>query len=136
ADRGHFQHHGAGDGGDGAGGAGDGEGGRGGGDRRHSRHAQDGGDGGGEVPQAAGRGAGGGQCRVSVAGHRQGRSGARAGAGQAGLDQTPQKIQGGSLCSPEGRGGAAHPVLQRVPAAVLLSDDGRGGGGDGARGGG
>ena len=42
----------------------------------------------------------------------------------------------------EGRGGAAHAVLQRVPAAVLLPDDGRdggvhaaGGGGDGDAGG-
>src|SRR5207249_12326705 len=32
------------------------------------------------------------------------------------------------LCINEGRGGAAHAVLQRVPAAVLLSDDGRDGG--------
>src|SRR4030095_6644711 len=82
ADRGHFQQHGAGDGGDGAGGARGGEGGRGGGDRRHSRHAQDGGDGGGDVPQAAGRGAGGGQSRGSGSGPSQRRRGGPAGAGQ------------------------------------------------------
>src|SRR5882672_10841204 len=60
ADRGHFLDHGAGDGGDRAGGAGEREGGRGRGDRGGARHAQDGGDGGGDVPQAPGRGAGGG----------------------------------------------------------------------------
>ena len=59
ADRGHFLDHGAGDGGHGPGGARDREGGRGDRDRRGARHAQDGGDGRGDVPQAAGRGAGG-----------------------------------------------------------------------------
>ena len=39
-----------------------------------------------------------------------------------------KQIQSGSVCADEGRGGAAHAVLQRVPAAVLLSDDGRDGG--------
>ena len=60
ADRGHFLDHGAGDGGDGAGGAGDREGGRRDRDRGDRRDAQVGGDGRGDVPQAAGRGAGGG----------------------------------------------------------------------------
>ena len=60
ADRGHFLDHGAGDGGDGAGGAGDREGGRRDRDRGDRRHAQVGGDGRGDVPQAAGRRAGGG----------------------------------------------------------------------------
>ena len=38
-------------------------------------------------------------------------------------------LQGGGIHIDEGRGGAAHAVFQRVPAAVLLSDDGRDGGG-------
>ena len=100
------------------------------------------GDGGGDVPEAAGRGAGGGQHRGAAAGDRQGRGGARAGAGEAGVDQAAQEVQGGGVRAGEGRGGAAHAVLQRVPAAVLLPDDGRdggvhvaGGGGDGDAGG-
>src|SRR5438309_828994 len=86
--------------------------------------------------------AGGGQHWGVVAGDRQGRRGAGAGAGQAGRDQAVQEIQGGGICADEGRGGAAHAVFQRVPAAVLFSDDGRdgglhaaGGGGDGDAGG-
>jgi len=51
-----------------------------------------------------------------------------ASAGQAGVDQTAPDIQSGSVCAHEGGGGAAHAVFQRVPAAVLLSDDGRHGG--------
>src|SRR5437899_1376032 len=76
------------------GGAGDRQGGRGSGERGDPRHPQDGGDRGGDVPQAAGRGAGGGQHRGAAAGHRQGRGGARPGAGQAGLHQTAQEVQG------------------------------------------
>src|SRR5439155_271199 len=91
------------------------------------RHAQDGGDGGRDVPQALGRGAGGGQYRGAAAGDRQGRSGAGPSIGQARDDQTPQEIQGRGVRADEGRGGAAHAVLQRVPAAGLLSDDGRDG---------
>src|SRR5437773_1161569 len=87
-----------------------------------------GGEGGGEVPEAAGGGAGGGQHWGLAAGDRQGRGGAGAGAGQAELDQTPQEVQGGGVCAGQGRGGAAHAILQRVPAAVLFSDDGRDGG--------
>src|SRR4029453_11090838 len=57
-------------------------------------------------------------------------------AGQARLDQAVQEVQGGGVRAGEGRGGAAHAVLQRVPAAVLLPDDGREGGVHAAAGGG
>src|SRR5467141_1349189 len=110
------------------GGGGGGEGGGRDRDRGDGGHAQVGGDGRGDVPQAAGRGAGGGQYWGAAARHRQRRCPARAGAGQAGLDQAPQEVQGGSVRADQGRGGAAHAVLQRVPAAVLLPDDGRDGG--------
>ncbi len=40
------------------------------------------------------------------------------------------KFEAESVRVDEGGGGAAHAVFQRVPAAVLLSDDGRDGGGD------
>src|SRR5438046_1326826 len=83
------------------------EGGGGSGDRGGARHAEEGGDGGGDVPQAPGRGAGGGQCGGAAAGDRQGRSGTGAGAGQARVDQAPQEVQGGSVRADEGRGGAA-----------------------------
>src|SRR5262245_39166325 len=129
ADRGHFLDHGAGDGGDGAGGAGDREGG--GRDRDRGDAGADaevGGDGGGDVPQAAGRGAGGGPRGVPAGGDRQGRGGAGAGAGEAGVDQAVQEVQGGGVRADERGRGPAHAVLQRVPAAVLLSDDGRDGG--------
>src|SRR2546427_5059779 len=77
ADRGHLFDHGAGDGGDGAGGAGGGEGGGRGGGRGGSGGAQDGGDRGGDVSEAAGRGAGGGECWVFGPGGRQRGRGAR-----------------------------------------------------------
>src|SRR5207245_1331117 len=128
ADRGHFLDHGAGDRRHWPSGAGDREGGRGDRDRGGARHPQVGGDGRGDVSEAAGSGASGGQHRGAAAGHRQGRGGAGAGAGQAGDDQAAQEVQGGGVRPDEGRGGAAHAVLQRVPAAVLLSDDGRDGG--------
>ena len=76
ADRGRVLDHGSGDGGDGSGGAGDREDGRRGGDRRDPGHDEDGGDGRGDVPEAPGRGSGGGQHRVSAAGDGQGRRGA------------------------------------------------------------
>src|SRR5207245_1874791 len=60
ADRGQLLDHGAGDGGDRASRARDREGGRGSGDRGDPRHAQERGDGRGDVPEAAGRRAGGG----------------------------------------------------------------------------
>ena len=53
--------------------------------------------------------------------------GARAGAGQAGVDHAAHEVQGGGVRAVEGRGRAAHAVLQRVPAAVLPADDGRDG---------
>src|SRR5436853_486292 len=72
----------------------------------------------------------------------QGGGGGGAGAGKAGVDHAAPEVSGGGVRAVEGRGGAAHAVLQRVPAAVLLSDDGRdggvhdaGGGGDGDAGG-
>src|SRR5262249_57168053 len=57
-----------------------------------------------------------------------GRGGAGAGVGEAGVDHAAQEVQGGGVRVGEGGGGAAHAVFQRVPAAVLLSDDGRDGG--------
>ena len=42
------------------------------------------------------------------------------------------KFKARGVRADEGRGRAAHAVLQRVPAAVLLPDDGRDGGGDAA----
>src|SRR5207245_1868731 len=61
-----------------------------------------GGGGGGDVPQAAGRGAGGGQYRGAAAGDGQGRGGAGAGAGEAGVDQAAQEVQGGSVRAGQG----------------------------------
>src|SRR6267143_827466 len=97
--------------GGGAGGGGDREGGG-----RGRERGDDGadeeerGDGGGDVSQAPGRGAGGGQHRGALAGGGQGRGGAGAGAGQAGLDQAVQEVQGRGVRDDEGRGGAAHAV--------------------------
>ena len=59
----------------------------------------------------------------------KGRSGARAGDREAGLDQAAQEVQGRSVRAEQGRGRAAHAVLQGIPAAVLLPDDGRDGSG-------
>src|SRR5207249_10005444 len=126
--RGTIPGDGGGGGGHGGSGAGDREGGRGDRDRGGARHPQVGGDGRRDVSEAAGRGASGGQYWRAAARDRQGRGRARAGARQAGHHQTPQEIQSGSLRAHEGRGEAAHAVLQRAPAAVLLSDDGRDGG--------
>ena len=66
---------------------------------------------------------------------RDGR-GARAGAGEAGVDQAAHEVPGGGVCAEEGRGRAAHAVLPGLPAAVLHPDDGcdrgdRAAGGDG-----
>ena len=60
-------------------------------------------------------------------GVEQGRDRAGAGAGEAGVDHAAHEVQGRGVRADEGRGGAAHAVLQRVPAAVLLPDDGRDG---------
>ena len=95
---------------------------------------EDGGDGRGDVPQAAGRGAGGGQRGAAAARDREGRRGAGDGAGDAEVDHAAHEVQGAGVRADEGRGRAAHAVLQRVPAAVLLPDDGRDGGGDAAGG--
>ena len=46
---------------------------------------------------------------------------------QAGVDQAAHEVQGRGLHPVEGRGRAAHAVLQRVSAAVLHPDDGRDG---------
>ena len=43
------------------------------------------------------------------------------------------KFEARGVRADEGRGRAAHAVLQRVPAAVLLPDDGRDGSGDSCR---
>ena len=46
------------------------------------------------------------------------------------VDYAAHEVQGGDLYLDEGRGRAAHPVFQGIPAAVLLSDDRRDGSGD------
>src|SRR5262249_48362957 len=83
-------------GGGGEGGGGDGDGGEAGADE------EVGGEGGGDVWEAAGGGGGGGQHRGVAAGDRQGRGGAGAGAGQAGVDQAVQEVQGGGVRAGEG----------------------------------
>jgi small GTP-binding protein len=50
---------------------------------------------------------------------------ARAGPLQAGLDHPAHEVQGGGVRPQEGRGRPPHPVLQRVPPAVLLPHHGR-----------
>ena len=80
-------------GGDGAGGARDRQGGRGDRDRGAEADAEDGVHGRGDVPQAAGPGAGGGQRGGAAARHQARRSGARAGAGEAGLDHAAHEVQ-------------------------------------------
>ena len=64
---------------------------------------------------------------LAAARHGKGRSGARAGAGQAGIDHAAHEVQGGSVRVDEGRRRAAHAVLHGLPAAVLFPDDGRDG---------
>ena len=78
------------------------------------------------------------QRGVAAARDEEGRRGARAGDGEAGIDQAAHEVQGGGVHPDEGRRGTAHAVLQGIPAAVLLPDDGRdgiggtaGGSGDG-----
>ena len=73
--------------------------------------AEDGGDGGGDVPEAAGRGAGGGQRGGVAAGDREGRGGAGAGAGEAGVDHSAHEVQGGGVRADEGRGGRHTPFF-------------------------
>ena len=125
--RGRVLDLGARDGGDRADRARDREGRRGGGDRRAGRDAQDDVHGRGDVPQAAGRGARGGQRRGAAA-RDQARGGrARDGAGQAGEHHAAHEVQGFGVRAEQGRGRAAHAVLQGVPSAVLLPHDGRDG---------
>ena len=50
---------------------------------------------------------------------------ARPGAGQAGLDQAAQEVQGRGLRAEEGRGRPPHAVLHQLPPAVLHPHDGR-----------
>src|SRR5207247_6786129 len=96
------------DGGEGAGGARGGEGGRGAGDRGAEAHVEDGVHGGGDVQEALGRGAGGGQHRGALEGHQEGRSGARAGAVQTGLDHPAHQVRVRGVRALQGRRRAAH----------------------------
>src|SRR6185369_17743165 len=117
-------------GGDGPYGARQGEGGRQGGAGRPARHARHGGDGRGDVPQVDGRGDGGRQRRPALARHREGRHRARGVYLRAEERDAAPEVQGLGVRAVEGGGRAAHAVLQRLPAAVLLPDDGRDRGGD------
>src|SRR5262249_34946032 len=78
----------------------------------------------------------GGDGGVRGRGEGEGGGGAGAGGVEAGEHHAAHEVQGGGVHPDEGGGGAAHAVLQRVPAAVLLPDDGRDGGVDAAVGGG
>ena len=57
----------------------------------------------------------------------QGRRGARHGAGQGWIDHAAHQVQGRGLHPDEGRGWTTHAVLQGIPSAVLLANDGRDG---------
>src|SRR5690606_32370718 len=81
------------DGGDGPCGARDREGGGRAGDRGAEADAADGVHGGGDVPEAPGPGAGGGQRGGAPARDEAGGGGARAGAGEAGLDHAAHEVQ-------------------------------------------
>ena len=89
--------------------------------------AEDGVHGGGDVPEAAGPGAGGGQRGGAAARDQARGGGARSGAGEAGVDHAAHEVHGGDVRAVEGRGWAAHAVFQWVSAAVLLPHDGRDG---------
>src|SRR5207247_844812 len=136
ADRGHFFDIGTGDGGDGKDRAGRGEGGRRDGDRGIPADVQDGDHGCGDVQEVAGRRAGGRQRGAAVERDEEGRSGAGTGGGEGGIDHAAYEVQGRGVRADEGRRRTAHAVFQRIPAAVLLPDDGRDGiGGIAGRGG-
>ena len=98
------------------------------GDRRVWRDAEDGRDGRGDVPEAAGPGAGGGQHRGACCGG-SGRTDVERGQvlAKPGSITPHKKFKGGGVRVDEGRGRAAHAVLHGLPAAVLLPDDGRDG---------
>src|ERR1035437_8672952 len=72
---------------------------------------------------------GGGGGRGGERAKREQGGGTRAGDLQAGIDHTAHDVPGTGVRVEQGRGRAAHAVLQGVPAAVLLPDDGRDGGG-------
>ena len=112
-------------GGDGPGGARDRAGGRGARDRGPACDAEDGVHGGGDVQEAAGPGAGGGQRRGAAARHQARGGRARPGAGQARLDHAAHEVRVRGVRAVEGGGRASHAVLQRLPSAVLLPHDGR-----------
>ena len=91
--------------------------------------AQDSGHGRGNVQEVVGRRARRRQRGAAAARCGKGRSGARAGDRETGLDYAAHEVPGGSLRVEQGRGRAAHAVLQGIPAAVLLPHDGRDGSG-------
>ncbi len=91
----------------------------------HQGHAQDGRDRPRDVPQAPGRGAGRRQRRRPAPRDRQGRGGAGPGPGQARLGHAAHGVHVPGLRPVQGRGRPPHPVLQRLPPAVLLPHDGR-----------
>ena len=59
----------------------------------------------------------------------KGRRGARHGAGEAGVDHAAHEVQGGGVHPDQGRRRQTYAVLQGIPSAVLLADDGRDGSG-------
>src|SRR5205823_5760025 len=122
ADRGHLHDHGARDGGDGTGGARDREGGGRGGDRGVSRHAEVGGDGGGDVPEVAGRGAGGGQHRGAAAGGGEGRGGAGGGR-LAGTEAVGWRWGAGRAGGDVRRGPASSRRCRSKDMATLSSEE-------------
>ena len=81
------------------------------GNRRIQADAQDGGHGRGNVQEAAGRRARRRQRGTAAARGGKGRSGARAGDRQAGLDYAAHEVQGRNLRIEQGRRRAAHAVL-------------------------
>ena len=95
--------------------------------RGDQRDAGDGVHGRGDVPQAPGRGAGGRQRRAAAARHEEGRHRARDGVWQPEI-YAAHEVQGRGVRADEGRGRPSHAVLQGLPSAVLLPDDGRDGG--------
>ncbi len=83
-------------------------------DRGLPSDAEESGDGSGDVPQAAGRRAGGGQRGIAAARHGKRRRGARAGGVQAGIDHAAHQVQGRSVRVDQGRRRAAHAVFHGV----------------------
>ncbi len=63
----------------------------------------------------------------------QGRRGARHGAGEGWIDHAAHQVQGRGLHPDEGRGRTSYAVLQGIPSAVLLANDGRDGRGGACR---